>query len=64
MPYYAIAAINILQFYFGINDTMVTGEHVSCVEETGQSHDDTKWGKNSRKFRKLPIRNVSWIYKL
>ena len=54
MPYYAIAAINILQFYFGINDTMVTGEHVSCVEETGQSHDDSKGDKNSRKFRKLP----------
>jgi len=47
MPYYAIVAINILQFYFGINDTMVTVEHVSYVEETGQSHDDTKWGKNS-----------------
>ena len=45
MPYYAIAAVNILQFYFGINDTTVTGEHVSYVEETGQSHDDTKWEK-------------------
>ena len=46
MMYHAIAAINILQFYCGINDTTVTGEHVSHVEETGQSHDDTKWEKN------------------
>ena len=43
MLYYAIAAVNILQFYFGINDTTVSEEHVSYVEETGQSHDDTNW---------------------